>query len=385
MISWLPPVLAGSFIILFFPIAALQWLALTMIITIIFSYLYVRLLRKSLTVQRLDLSPRTFRLTPMSIRIHIFNPLPFRVPSVLIADDAGGMSVIGDQIGVYTLPSQGSAELSYRVKSERRGRYRIGPGEIFFCDPLGLFPTRMITGKELDLLVLPRVYPLEYLLRQGLPLGEISIQNRMYEDPGRYRSLREYVSGDDPRRIHWKASAKTGILQVMEYSSTMSAPVTIILNVSAGIFQGNTQYRNFERIIEAGASACRHWEELNQEYRLVISGSGMIFPRARNQTAGILEYLAGLDGPVDGDGSDAQTLISNLSFTQGERVILISPPIPEKEYVSIASLLPQGSPFDYWCLEDRVHRENFVTPRYRPAFSRMSIFGIREYGEEMFE
>ena len=53
------------------------------------------------------------------------------------------------------------------------------------------------------------------------PFGEHAAQRHLIEDPLRVAGVRDYQLGDDPRRIHWKATAHAGTLRskIYEYST----------------------------------------------------------------------------------------------------------------------------------------------------------------------
>ena len=66
----------------------------------------------------------------------------------------------------------------------------------------------------------------------GIPLGTLVTSNPLYEDLTRSRSIRDYQRGDEPRRINWKVSARTGNLMVNEFESTISYPLMVFLNLA---------------------------------------------------------------------------------------------------------------------------------------------------------
>ena len=61
-------------------------------------------------------------------------------------------------------------------------------------------------------------------------MGEYITKKRTVEDPFVFRGLRDYVEGDDPRSVNWRASAKTDRLTVNQFESTTSLSASIWLN-----------------------------------------------------------------------------------------------------------------------------------------------------------
>lgn len=121
----------------------------------------------------------------------------------------------------------------YRLECRHRGYYSFGPGRVRTGDLFG-FTTRTLELEEEDqLLIYPRVVPLSEL---GIPsrqlFGDIVTKERIVEDPLRVVGVREYAAGDSLRRVHWKATARTGKLQMKLLESTTSRDLLLFLNVS---------------------------------------------------------------------------------------------------------------------------------------------------------
>jgi uncharacterized protein (DUF58 family) len=56
-----------------------------------------------------------------------------------------------------------------------------------------------------------------------------------------YKELREYQAGDDPRRIHWKASARTGRVYAKSYEEERMLRVMVALDTSPSTLFGADQ------------------------------------------------------------------------------------------------------------------------------------------------
>jgi uncharacterized protein (DUF58 family) len=121
----------------------------------------------------------------------------------------------------------------YRLRCRQRGYFAFGPTTVRSGDVFG-FTTRMLElEQEVSLLVYPRVVPLTQL---GIPsrqlFGDSTTKQRILEDPLRVSGVREYMAGDSLRRVHWKATARTGKLQVKLLEPTTSRDLLLFLNVS---------------------------------------------------------------------------------------------------------------------------------------------------------
>ncbi|TAM71299.1 MAG: DUF58 domain-containing protein [Microbacteriaceae bacterium] len=109
------------------------------------------------------------------------------------------------------------ATLRYRIHTETRGVYEVGPMLLARLDPFGLAHAEYAVGGARPLVVTPRVVPLlrgeldtattegaEYeLLRHSIPSADELI-------------AREYRTGDPLRRMHWRATARHDKLMVRQ-------------------------------------------------------------------------------------------------------------------------------------------------------------------------
>jgi uncharacterized protein (DUF58 family) len=65
-----------------------------------------------------------------------------------------------------------------------------------------------------------------------------------------FSSLREYVPGDDPRQIHWRSTARTGVLTVREHVDTTEPTTTVVLDTHPTALGADA----FEHAVEFAAS-----------------------------------------------------------------------------------------------------------------------------------
>lgn len=99
-----------------------------------------------------------------------------------------------------------------------RGQWDLTGLRLEGSDPLGLYERRETASPTMALVVTPAfwgVLPMPYT-----SLLTPAVRQRLSArrpDQGEYRSLREYVPGDDLRRIHWRATAHRNRLMVKEY------------------------------------------------------------------------------------------------------------------------------------------------------------------------
>lgn len=119
--------------------------------------------------------------------------------------------------------------LGYRLTPGRRGRYALGPLRSWVVDPFGLVERSNPGAGTAPLLVLPRVQllgPAGSLDGHGGEGSRRSIAVHGEDDV----SIREYRRGDDLRKVHWRATARTGELKVRMEERPWRARTTVLLD-----------------------------------------------------------------------------------------------------------------------------------------------------------
>jgi uncharacterized protein (DUF58 family) len=132
---------------------------------------------------------------------------------------------------VDALPGGSSTGLGYRVRGMRRGRHVLGPLRLRLVDPFGLVERSTVGTDTALLVVVPRVRPLG---PGGLSTGHggggdgsrRSIAVHGEDDV----STRQYRHGDDLRKVHWRATARTGELMVRMEERPWRAQATLLLD-----------------------------------------------------------------------------------------------------------------------------------------------------------
>ncbi len=113
--------------------------------------------------------------------------------------------------GVGVAPG-GTLRLRYAVRPTRRGDRTLGRAVAFEQSPLGLLRRRVFAPASTPL----RVYPdtsryLRHALDPKRIVAELGAKPARRRGEGtEFESLRDYVVGDDPRRLDWAASARRG-------------------------------------------------------------------------------------------------------------------------------------------------------------------------------
>ncbi|WNV77344.1 DUF58 domain-containing protein [Geodermatophilus sp. DSM 44513] len=135
------------------------------------------------------------------------------------------------QFVVDRLPGGRAATLHYRVHGGRRGRHRLGPLRLRLVDPFGLVLRSVVGADTAPLVVVPRVVPLGPGGPGGGQGGGGSGARRSIAVHGEDDvSTRPYRQGDDLRKVHWRATARSGELMVRLEERPWRAQATLLLD-----------------------------------------------------------------------------------------------------------------------------------------------------------
>jgi uncharacterized protein (DUF58 family) len=200
-------------------------------------------------------------------------------------------------VPVPAIAPRGTARRPYAVPATRRGRVVLGPVVVTRHDPLGLVRRRQPHPAERTLWVHPRHHP-----AVPVPTGvDVELEGSPVPNAPRgavtFASLREYVPGDDVRQIHWRSTARTGVLMVRDHVDTSQPRTTVALDGRADRWTASS----FEDAVEVAASLALASERAGRPAVLVapLADAG---PGAAAPPASLLDRLA-LVAPWDDGGA----------------------------------------------------------------------------------
>jgi uncharacterized protein (DUF58 family) len=117
------------------------------------------------------------------------------------------------------------------------------------------------------------VLPLpKYDFASQRPVGEVRLQNRLFEDPTRTAGVRQYVLGDPLQRVHWKVTARTGELHCRVYEPTTLAGTTILVDFHRDGYPKRSEPHRSELAVTTAASIAYAVSVLNQQVGFASNG-----------------------------------------------------------------------------------------------------------------
>jgi uncharacterized protein (DUF58 family) len=188
----------------------------------------------------------------------VFAGQPLRVRLRFDADGARerpGLEVIG--AGAYTLFSlaaNAEHEAVLEIPTHRRGWLDAGRLRLSTVRPLGLARAWSWLRPDTRLLVYPALEALAPPLPEALGDGDSPRTRAHGEQP---HHLREYRSGDMPRQIAWKASARADRLLVREYESAVARDIHLDWNALSELPHEARIRRLARWVVEAERSGSR--------------------------------------------------------------------------------------------------------------------------------
>ncbi|HEX8993576.1 MAG TPA: DUF58 domain-containing protein [Anaerolineales bacterium] len=231
----------------------------------------------------------------------------------------------------------------------RRGGFPIGPTVLKMSDPLGLFRVERHFAAERSLVILPMIFRIaSFLEPPGLVPGGPVNSRKTSDITPHAAGVREYVSGDPMKRIHWPTSARRGALMVKEFEQDPQAEVWLFLDAQRKV----QSHRHFEApampiesllfsrkpaltmvpstleySISIGASLAHYFVRERRAVGLVTEDRGytmLTAERGERQENKILETLAFVEG---GGELPISVLVTTQAryLPQGSSVILITP------------------------------------------------------------
>jgi uncharacterized protein (DUF58 family) len=205
-----------------------------------------------------------------------------------VAVEAVGKDTV--DITIPALRPGQSIAVPYDVATQRRGVLEIGPLALGRSDPLGLWRTRRYVGDVVSLVVHPAVYPIDLHSAGANRHVDGPTSHRATNGTLTFHSLREYTSGDDIRRVHWRSSARTGTLMVREHVDTAMPSAVVIVDVRRSCYRNDS----FEDAVDVAASVVSAAECRGYPIRLVTSAGDVLMVRSGQRAQHLLDALAAL-------------------------------------------------------------------------------------------
>lgn len=155
---------------------------------------------------------------------------------------------------LVSMPPRGEAQVAFEMTGMTRGRVSLGPVGARVRSRLGLMGARFRFPLDDHVLVVPSVSGVRRFrllaLQHRLDTAGVRALRRRGEGQA-FAALREYVVGDDPRHIDWKASARKAKVITREFTIERSQSVLTLIDAGRAMTQLAGAYSRFEHALSS--------------------------------------------------------------------------------------------------------------------------------------
>ena len=266
------PCMAGLFCLIVATVVNIAYLFImaTVLLSLpVAGYIIGSIILKKCTVSR-EARVVTTQGEKVFLTIRIKTSLGILPPGLIVQDNLPEWIEIESNSGYETAWEQ-NVEIFVTLKAEKRGRYQLGPSELIAMDPLGMLKIRRQVPGVTELIVYPKSIPFR--------IGRLAGGNREFDNPynqgklaprGDFAGVREYRQGDELKRIHWKTTARTQQLAVMEFEDSTTGSIVVMLDLSKGNDYGAEPMTALDVATSATAFVLRECLSVKRPVQLVL-------------------------------------------------------------------------------------------------------------------
>jgi uncharacterized protein (DUF58 family) len=195
-----------------------------------------------------------------------------------------------------------TVESRYHVRPENRGEFEFRGQFLRAPTSLGLAHRIYRLPEVTRVSVYPNILALRKydLLKHRGHLREMGIRRASLKGVGgEFESLREYIPGDETRKVDWKASARRAKLIVRQYEAERSQSVILALDLGRLMMAEVEGVRKYDHVIDAALMLANAAVHSNDRVGLLVYHDLVVrfIPpkRGRAQIGIVLEALHGLE------------------------------------------------------------------------------------------
>jgi uncharacterized protein (DUF58 family) len=172
---------------------------------------------------------------PFSVEVRLTNPKRFVSAWLMSVCDRvdNGREYLNPETLFARVPGRSTETGRYQLRLAQRGRYVFGPLQVNSRFPLGLVERGLVLAERDEILVYPRIGRLSADWRRRLQTATQLVshaQARVGSFHDDFHRIREYRSGDEPRSIHWRTTARRNELMVREFRESRDRHLMVLLD-----------------------------------------------------------------------------------------------------------------------------------------------------------
>lgn len=221
------------------------------------------------------------------------------------------------------------------ISARRRGIIEVGPMTIGRGDPVGILRREHAWPGMQHIYVHPVTVAIPStsagLVRdlEGAPTSDIVDADLSFH------AIRQYVTGDSYRHVHWKSTAKTGQLMVRQYEESRHSRIAVILDLDIAGYAAPAGVEDDEFEMAVSAAASLGVQGVREGRDVLVSASADIPEFSRDHVRSIqtlstltakslLDGFAGVQSGEDAMPLDAVTRLTVQSFPELSIAFLVT-------------------------------------------------------------
>lgn len=249
-----------------------------------------------------------------AVRYVIDNPSPIARFFLSIRESfPSWIAPVREETPLFNVAAKDTTDVLQTVQFQRRGVYQATGFEVTAMDPLGVFAFTRRISSPAELVIYPTPGPPVQLPAPGAErygwqdATSAMLRGSSVEPDG----VRDYTTGDSLRHIHWRQTARTGKLTVIEFEETLSQHLVLVLDLARGTDVGVGAQTTLEYAVRMTANLAQQGVQQGAEVHLLVPP---------------IPQLAGYPVTLSGRGQEHMHLLLDvLARVEAEAVM----PIPE--------------------------------------------------------
>lgn len=222
---------------------------------------------------------------------------------------------------------QATLTTSYEITAPIRGKYEVQKLYVRYTSLLGLWEKQITVDMVDEVKVIPDLTDAKQYLesaQQFLMYEGLKIRKQKSAE-GEFSQIRNYVVGDDPRKINWRQTAKLQEIMTNEYEPEHGKYITILIDcgrmMGAELKKGNLLDKVLEAALTVTAAALK-----NGDYVAVLAFSRdvkVFVPpeKGMDHMQRILQAIYHLE--VDASESNYPAVLNYLQTVQKKRSLVL--------------------------------------------------------------
>nr|WP_300002998.1 DUF58 domain-containing protein [Tissierella sp.] len=221
---------------------------------------------------------------------------------------------------------------------KRRGFYTNIDLNICVSDIFSIFNFKKVFHNKAKLLIYPSIIELDsFRITSNKNLGEILVENSMFQDKTSISTIKDYSQGDPINQIHWKVSAKRDSPMIKAFEKVSNTDLNIFLDSNRVLFKDDLDRRIEDKMVDASLAIVNYFLNLDIEISLntfLANKRIEISSKEQKELKPFLDLFARFKG--DGPYSIGALIEDSIHSLADNSIVVIVTPNLDKEIGAIA-------------------------------------------------